>query len=285
MPYKEHKSNLLLQRGLLLKKLVFIFTLLLSLSATASLNYYDSITNETGYQLKSALARLLTKTHSSQSYGALFRVYSETDADLTYDKDGSIMDMYSERPGSSDPYVYNSAKKRCGSYKKEADCYNREHLFPQSSFNKRSPMRSDIFHVYPSDGYVNNRRGHLPFGEVLKPDWVSKNGSKVGTNVFEGVHTKVFEPIDEFKGDIARALLYFATRYENRITSFSHEWLDGSRDQVYQGWFKRLLLKWHKQDPVSEHETSRNNKAFSFQKNRNPYIDHPEWVTMIWKAN
>ncbi|MFT6068164.1 MAG: endonuclease I [Bacteriovoracaceae bacterium] len=271
--------------GLLLKKLVFIFTLLFSLSATAGLNYYDSITNETGYQLKSALARLLKSTHRSQSYGALFRVYSETDADLTYDKDGSIMDMYSERADSSDPYVFDSARKRCGSYKKEADCYNREHLFPQSSFNKRSPMRSDIFHVYPSDGYVNNRRGHLPFGEVAKADWTSRNGSKVGTNTFEGVKTKVFEPIDEFKGDIARALLYFATRYENNITSFSHEWLDGSRDQVYKPWFKRLLLKWHKQDPVSEHEVNRNNKAYSFQKNRNPFIDHPEWVTMIWKAN
>ena len=268
-----------------MKKLVFTFTLLFSLSATAGLNYYDSITNETGYQLKSALARLLKKTHQSQSYGALFRVYSETDADLTYDKDGSIMDMYSERANSADPYVFDSARKRCGSYKKEADCYNREHLFPQSSFNKRSPMRSDIFHVYPSDGYVNNRRGHLPFGEVANADWTSRNGSKVGTNTFEGVNTKVFEPIDEFKGDIARALLYFATRYENNITSFNHEWLDGSREQVYRGWFKRLLLKWHKQDPVSEHEINRNNKAFSFQKNRNPYIDHPEWVTMIWKAN
>ena len=71
-------------------------------------------------------------------------------------------------------------------------------------------MRHDFFHIYPSDGYVNNRRGHLSFGEVSQASWESSNGSKVGMNIFEREGNMVFEPIDEFKGDIARALLYFA---------------------------------------------------------------------------
>ena len=268
-----------------MKKLFLILALCFSQSAVAGQNYYSSISNETGYQLKSALKRILSRTHKTQSYGALFRAYDETDRDDTYDGDGSIVDMYSENPNGADPYVFNSPKKRCGTYKKEADCYNREHIFPQSAFGKARPMRSDFFHVYPSDGYVNNRRGRLSFGEVGKaPKWTSRNGSKVGRNIFENVGNQVFEPIDEFKGDIARSLFYFATRYEDRIQQFNHEWLDGSRDRVYKAHFVRMLIKWHKQDPVSTHERNRNNRGHSFQKNRNPFIDHPGWVEKIWQS-
>ncbi|MBK24416.1 MAG: endonuclease I [Halobacteriovorax sp.] len=270
--------------GCRVNKFLIIFAVLFSNSAIAEKNYYRNVEGLTGYQLKSALKTIISRTHKSQSYGALFNAYKETDRDTTYDGDGSIVDMYSENPNGADPYIFNSPKKRCGNYKKEADCYNREHIFPQSSFNKAKPMRSDFFHVYPSDGYVNNRRGHLSFGEVGKvAKWTSRNGSKVGKNTFENVGNTVFEPIDEFKGDIARSLFYFATRYEDRIQSFHHEWLDGSRDQVYKAHFVRMLLKWHKQDPVSEHERNRNNRGYTFQKNRNPFIDHPEWVSKIWK--
>ena len=92
----------------------------------------------------------------------------------------------------------------------------------------------------------------------------------------------VFEPIDEFKGDIARALLYFATRYEGRVGSFNHVMFDGSREQVYTTWFLNMLVKWHKMDPVSPHEIHRNDVGFRFQGNRNPFIDHPEFVEKIW---
>lgn len=88
----------------------------------------------------------------------------------------------------------------------------------------------------------------------------------------------------KFKGDIARALLYFATRYEDSIQGFNHEWLDGSKTQVYRSCVVRLLLKWHTMDPVSEHEIKRNEAGFTYQGNRNPYIDHPEWVNLIWDS-
>jgi endonuclease I len=265
-------------------KLILIALFLLNSTlalANGARTYYDSIPNLSGYELKSALKKLLKKTHEDRGYKQLYRIYAKSDKDVTYDGDNSVVDIYSENPNGKDPYVYKSTQ-RCGTYRGEADCYNREHLFPQSSFDKKAPMRSDIFHVYASDGYVNNRRGHYSFGEVSDVEWKSQNGCKLGKSANPGPGDKVFEPINEFKGDIARAMLYFATRYEDKVARFHHEMLDGSKDKVYKTWFLELMLKWHRQDPVSAHEIRRNQVGFEFQGNRNPFIDHPEWVEKIW---
>lgn len=248
--------------------------------------YYSGLsTRNSGYKFKTELSNLLARTHRSLSYDDLLHAYKKTDIDRTYDADGSIMDMYSERPNGKDPYVYRPGRRTCGQYKEENGCYNREHLFPQGLFGKVRPMKTDIFHVYPTDGYVNGRRGSYPFGEVKKAHWVSRNGSKRGDSADPAYRGTVFEPIDEFKGDIARAMLYFAVRYESRIPSFERNpMIDGSREQTYSTWFIKTLLKWHKQDPVSEHERYRNDAACNFQKNRNPFIDHPEWALSIWEV-
>lgn len=155
---------------------------------------------------------------------------------------------------------------------------------PQSVYSENYPMRSDVHQVIPSDGYVNNRRGSFAFGEVSSPTWTSNNGSKVGPNTFGSYSGTVFEPIDEFKGDIARALLYFAVRYETQVASWSHAMLNGTSDQVYEDWFVDLLLDWHANDPVVQAEIDRNNAAYNFQGNANPFVDHPEFVTMIWSS-
>jgi endonuclease I len=202
--------------------------------------------------------------------------------DRSFDNDKSIVDIYSEDPKTKDPYSFNKKSQQCGRYKGESDCYNREHIFPQSSFKKKYPMKSDFFHVFPTDGYVNNKRSSYPFGEVSKPKWVSANGSKLGKTSVGNYSGYVFEPIDEFKGDVARALLYFATRYEHKVKSFKHVMLDGSESQVYQDWVIELMLRWHRMDPVSSHEQNSNEVGFRFQGNRNPFIDHPEWVGRIW---
>ena len=95
-------------------------------------------------------------------------------------------------------------------------------------------------------------------------------------------------PIDEFKGDFARAYFYMATRYENVIanwetnSTYGDAVLNGTSDQVFESWFLTLLLSWHSQDPVSQKEIDRNNAAFNFQNNRNPFVDHPELVNNIW---
>jgi endonuclease I len=270
----------------LLTKLVPLSLLLLTLSfslhAAPKSGFYSSASNLSGYELKTELKNIIKRPHRGRGYGSLMNVYFQSDADRTYDNDGSIVDMYSERPASYDGYTFANKKQKCGNYKKEADCFNREHIFPQSIFRRGSPMRSDIFHVFPTDGYVNGKRSSFPFGEVSNPKWVSSNGSKLGVNTTPGYTRTVFEPIDEFKGDIARALLYFATRYEDRIANWSHAMLNGTSNQVYETWFIKLLLKWHKMDPVCEHEVHRNDIGEKFQGNRNPFIDNPEMVAKIW---
>ena len=246
--------------------------------------YYDSTIGKTGYALKTALKTIITSGHITKSYGSLYTGYLTTDNDAFYDNDNTVLDMYSENPSGADPYFYNHGSRRCGNYTGENSCHNREHLMPQSVFSSASPMKTDIHHVVPSDGYVNGQRSNLPFGEVTSTTWTSQNGSKKGPCSFPGYSNLVFEPIDEFKGDIARCMLYFATRYESQISSWSWAPLNGTSTQVYDQWFVNLLVKWHLEDTVNQREIVRNNGAYNFQGNRNPFIDHPEWVTQIWTS-
>lgn len=179
-----------------MKKLICLFAILFNPYSFAGGDYYASITNESGYELKTAIKSIISRGHQDRGYAALIKVYLTSDVDTTYDGDESIVDMYSENPNQQDSYNFSKDQQACGTYRGEADCFNREHIFPQSSFNSRYPMRSDFFHIYPTDGYVNNRRGHLSFGEVDRVKWESKNGSKVGTNAFEHEGNTVFEPIE-----------------------------------------------------------------------------------------
>lgn len=251
------------------------------LQAQIPSNYYDTATG-TGYTLKTQLYNIISNGHVDQGYGALYTAYQTTHNDDYYEDDDTVLDFYSENPSGTDSYNYDHGVRTCGTYNSENDCYNREHLIPQSVFNEAYPMRSDVHHVIPTDGYVNNRRSSYAFGEVSSPTWTSNNGSKVGPNTFGSYNGTVFEPIDEFKGDIARALLYFAVRYETQVASWSHTMLNGTSDQVFADWFLDLLLDWHANDPVVQAEIDRNNAAYNFQGNANPFVDHPEFVNMIW---
>ncbi|HIP47681.1 MAG TPA: T9SS type A sorting domain-containing protein [Lutibacter sp.] len=264
-----------------------IFILLLvtkSLVAFAQIpaNYYDDALGLTGFTLKSELHSIITNGHSDQGYAALYYGYESTDTDNYYENDGSVLDMYSENPSGTDPYYYTHGNNTCGNYNSENDCYNREHIVPQSVFGSASPMKNDIHFVVPSDGYVNGRRSNYAFGEVSNPSWTSLNGSKVGSNTYGSYTGTVFEPIDEFKGDIARMLFYFATRYETQVDSWSHDMFNGTEDVVFADWFLDMILEWHYADPVSQREDDRNHAAYEFQGNANPFISHPEWVSTIW---
>ena len=151
-------------------------------------------------------------------------------------------------------------------------------------------MYTDLFHLCPKDSYVNTRINSYPYGVVGVPTWVSQNGSKLGPCIAAGYTDVVFEPRDEFKGDLARNYFFMATRYENRIASWV-ELLDPYVDAVMNGtsypcfetWFKTLLLAWNAADPVSQKEIDRNNTIYNtLQHNRNPFIDHSEYAEMIW---
>lgn len=269
-----------------MKKLILLLIIFSTFSLFAQIpaNYYDSANGLSGYALKSELHSIISNGHSDQGYDALYDGYVSTDSDNYYENDGSVLDMYSENPSGTDPYFYTHGDLQCGNYSGEYDCYNREHIVPQSVFSEQSPMKADIHFVVPSDGYVNGRRSNYAFGEVTNASWTSQNGSKVGSNTYGSYTGTVFEPIDEFKGDIARMLFYFATRYETQVDSWSHTMFNGTEDQVFADWFLDMLLEWHTNDPVSTRETDRNTAAYNYQGNANPFLDHPEWVNIIWNS-
>lgn len=255
------------------------------MSAQAPANYYDGTIGLSGAALKSKLKTIITNGHQDKGYAGLLNAFTTTDRDYFYENDGTVMDMYSENPSGADPYNYNHGVKQCGNYSIEGDCYNREHVVPQSLFNQNLPMRSDVHFVTPTDGKVNGMRSNYPFGEVGTASYTSLNGSKLGNSVSAGYSGTVFEPIDEFKGDIARMILYFATRYETQLSGFSSgNILGSSAFPGLQIWELKQLLIWNDTDPVSSFEIARNNAAFVYQGNRNPYIDRPDFVAQVWGA-
>lgn len=252
----------------------------LSIYAQIPDGYYSKAENKTGYELKTALFETING-HTDIGYDAVWNAFKTTDKK----SNGKVWDMYSDIPNGTLPYEYSFGTNQCGNYSGEGSCYNREHSFPKSWFNDARPMHNDIFHLYPTDGYVNGKRSNYPFGEVGNPTWTSKNGSKLGNCSFTGYSSTVFEPIDEYKGDFARTYFYMATRYEDKIAGFSMSAiLNNTANQVYKDWYLRLLFKWHEQDPVSQKEIDRNNAVYKIQKNRNPFIDHPEYAAKIWQG-
>ena len=260
-----------------------LFALLCALTglAQAPSGYYSTATG-TGYTLKTQLYNII-KGHTDNGYAGLWTTYSTSDRDKEYENDNSIIDVYSENPTGVDPYKYTYSTSQCGTYSVEGNCYNREHMIPQSSFNSAAPMVSDAHFIPPTDGKVNGMRSDYPHGNVATASWTSLNGSKLGTSAVSGYTGTVFEPINEFKGDIARMYFYFATRYENTVAGYtSYAMFNGTSNQVFTTAFRDMLLQWHNQDPVSAREIARNNAIYARQGNRNPFIDNPNYVTMIW---
>ena len=251
--------------------------------------YYVTTQGLTGYALKTELYNII-KGHNSQGYSAIWSFYDSASRDTSFENDNSILDRYSENPAGQDSFSYVAVSDQCGTYSNEGDCYNREHSFPKSWFGgKVEPMNSDVHHIFATDGYVNSKRSNFPFGDVASATYTSSNGSKLGSATSSLNYSgTVFEPIDEFKGDFARAYFYMATRYENVIgswqnnTTYSDAVLNGTSNQVFENWVVGMLIQWHTNDPVSQVELNRNQAAFEHQGNRNPFVDHPEFVEMIW---
>lgn len=251
--------------------------------------YYDSAAGLSGFALKTELHNIISNGHIDQGYSSLFTGYIATHSDNTvvtgFENDNSILLYYTENPNGADPYTYtHESTNQCGSFTAEGDCYNHESLVPQSAFGSGFPMKNDIHHITPSDGFINDKRGDLPFGIVGTANWTSLNGSKRGNSVVPGYTGSVFEPIDEFKGDIARAILYFVTRYENTVDGYtSFPMFNGTKNKALSSWAISMLLDWHNNiDPVDQRDIDRNNASYIYQGNANPFIDHPEYANMIW---
>lgn len=262
-----------------MKRLFTFIVGMLGVASTAAYaeepdNYYASCEGKSGEALLTALQSVVGP-HTTVSYDGLWEVYKDSDVDAN----GKIWDMYSTKR-------WNTSEK-CGNYKNVGDCYNREHSFPKSWFSKGAPMMSDAFHIYPTDGKVNGQRSNYPYGECANGTTLSSSNGikalgKLGTSTFPGYTGTVFEPDDEYKGDLARSYFYMAAAYKDRIAGWNSDMLAGNSYPAFTTWAVNLLLKWHRQDVVSTKESARNDAVYSHQHNRNPFIDHPELVEYIW---
>ena len=254
--------------------LLFLFVLLLcgTLAAQVPDGYYTAAKGKKGAALKTALFGIIAD-HTVRSYASLWDDMRETDAR----PDGKVWDMYSCITN------YSFGDDQAGNYRREGDVYNREHSFPKSWFNDASPMYTDLFHLVPTDGYVNGRRSNYPYGETKNPTWTSSGDfSKLGPCSLSGYSGTVFEPNDEYKGDFARNYFYMATAYEDKIANWSSDMLSGDSYPAYSAWALEMLLRWAKNDPVSEKEIARNNAVYGIQHNRNPFIDFPGLEQYVW---
>lgn len=263
-----------------IRKRTFLFYAMLCMVAqifaqgpNGSGTYYQAANGRKGANLKTALHGVIGK-HTTISYDGLWSCYHTTDKRA----DGKLWDMYSNTTN----FVIGSIAQG-HNYSKEGDGYNREHSMPKSWFNEGSPMKSDLVHVVPTDGYVNNRRSNFPFGETDGGTYKSNGGfSKVGSCTTSGYSGTVFEPNDKYKGDFARIYFYMATCYEDKIQGWSSPMLAGNKYPAYKDWAIKMLLRWAEEDPVDQKEIDRNNAAYKLQGNRNPFVDYPGLEQYIW---
>lgn len=147
---------------------------------------------------------------------------------------------------------------------------NTEHTWPQSKGAKAEPKRGDLHHLFPTNSRANSTRGNHPFGEVVGKDAhydcpASQAGHIINPKTGKKGTVRGFQPPPEHRGNVARAMFYFATRYGYKIDAL----------QEY------YLRKWHNEDPVDDREQLRNDNIEQVQGNRNPFVDYPRLVDRI----
>jgi endonuclease I len=247
-----------------------------SLSKTSPSSYYRSLNVADKSTFQKQLTDLISQ-HRVLQYNDIWDAFQSTDSN-------NIPNCYHGIRGIGDMYTgicFTYGNQRRGGEqcsrnppRNQGDCYNREHSWPKSWWGGRSnPAMTDLHHIFPTDGITNRKRSNYPYGDVGEVYWKSKNGSKVGKCKYGP--GKCFEPIDEYKGDVARMYFYMTVRYANAFHCCDRPGVNRSR---IKPWMKQTLLKWHKMDPVSPKEMKRNDAVHQIQGNRNPFIDHPEWT-------
>lgn len=250
--------------------MVLIATIALGVWASAPAGYYKSIEGKSGKALKDAIMTLVSP-HTVVSYSNLWSSFYDTDR---LPGTNQVWDMY-----SSNVYYFNS------SHNTAVSGMNKEHSVPNSWWGKiKNAAYSDLHHLVPSDATANNRKSNFPLGDVYTASY-SNGVTKVGKPYSGqgGGAGSVFEPGDEYKGDFARMYFYVATIYQDldwkttwMFDNYSSNW------QTLNSWSVDLLLKWAREDPVSEKEIARNDAVFRIQNNRNPFIDDPELCEYLW---
>ncbi len=184
-------------------------------------------------------------------------------------EDGSMIDMYSSIVRYQTDF--NSVEGM-----------HIEHALPKSWWGALENYAfRDLHNLFPADANTNITKNNLPLGEVIKASF--DNGvSKIGTTTLYDGKVKCFEPADEYKGDFARAYLYVSTIYNEFANLWNSPMMNNNSYPVWNDEALDLLLKWHREDPVSDKEIKRQEAIYEIQHNRNPFIDYPEMVEHIW---
>lgn len=260
------------------RTLIFLFVICLNgyLFAQAPTGYYTSAEGKSKAGLKTAL-HLIIKNANVLSYGSgagsTWSGFIKTDI---RPDDGTIWDMY-----SNNRVMPNGTSAPSG--------MNIEHSFANSWWGgTRNQAYNDLYNLNPSDITANSAKGSWPMAVVDGTVTFNNGAIKVGVSSSRpGGTISAWEPTDEYKGDFARGYMYMVTCYED----YSAQWtgnsltqLDNNTYPVFEQWAYNLLLKWCKDDPVSQKEINRNNEVYKIQGNRNPFIDYPELADYIWGA-
>ncbi|MFB9327711.1 endonuclease I family protein [Paenibacillus aurantiacus] len=234
--------------------------------------YYKNAMNKSGTELKKALHDIVSK-QKSLTYDEIWEAVKKTDEDPH--NSNNVILFYS---GQSD------SKLNTDHGGNDNSKWNREHVWAQShgDFGTAKGIGTDLHHLRPENKRVNGDRGDKDF------DNLPQNAKYQYTSVpipdtYWDKQQEIWDPRDEVKGDVARIMFYMDTRYEDS-DSMDLELVNQLTDS-HSPKFGNLstLMKWHELDPVDDFEKRRNEVIYSYQGNRNPFIDHPEWVSQIWR--
>jgi len=226
--------------------------------------YYDDAQGLSGETLKTALHDIIDD-HTTISYTAVENALKVLDEDPNNSSNVWLLYKQSSTPKTN--------------FGGGVDNWNREHLWPNShgDFGTSAPEGTDLHHMRPTDASVNSDRGDKDFDD---------GGTSHGEATLCKWTSNTWEPPDNVKGDIARAIFYMEVRYEGGSGEADLEISDAytgpSSSPGYLG-ILNTLMEWHEADAVDAAEQARNNAIYaSYQNNRNPFIDHPEYVNYIW---
>lgn len=247
-----------------------VFATTFGMQAEIPAGYYSTLNGKSDAQLKTAIYSLVRNFTLISGYTDLPRYFQKTDV---YPQSNRWWDMYSDVP----------------LYAPSFSGLNREHSFPKSWWGGSTTVSAyvDLNHLYPSEMAANTAKSNFPLGEVDMSQSVKFNNgvSVVGYPVTGqgGGAKSVFQPAKEYRGDFARTYFYMVTCYQDLTWNKSYMWmLQQNTWPTLTSWSIQLLLKWHREDPVSEKETLRNEQVYKIQNNRNPFIDYPELAEHIW---
>ena len=273
------------------KSIIVLLAALVTINTWAvDVAYYNSLDGKSASSLREAVTTLTYSKHTT----AMGYNWTFDNIDVV---NGVVLDMYSTCD-------WTVGSDQCGTYSGICDCYNREHTVPQSLFKEKSPQVGDRHHLFLTDGKVNGVRSNYAFGETNSTTGFSgiSNSSKAlgkfGSASYAYSSGTVYEPDDEYKGDIARAVLYMVVRYATEdvcrvgSTSNSYPVTTWGTNPMFSGSLStnyglsnaavQTFLKWHRADPVSKKEIDRNNGVEAKQGNRNPFVDYPCLVEYLW---